>query len=164
MGLLIAIIVITILVGAIVWRRELGALLGRMWLYSVILKDVCLGKSPRSDLRDTREYRAYRSMKAALELDDFLSSAELALFSACNLKSRQKYHIPLWELREHYYFIDLALREVKCQSGNSITATTIRVVLEEFRDVYPDYDPYMCFRLRLTDAENLVEDFNKMED
>jgi hypothetical protein len=32
MGLLIAIIVITILVGAIVWRRELGALLGRMWL------------------------------------------------------------------------------------------------------------------------------------
>jgi hypothetical protein len=157
-------IYLSIFVGAIIWRRELGALLGRMWLYSVILKDVCLGKSPRSDLRDTREYRAYRSMKAALELDDFLSSAELALFSACNLKSRQKYHIPLWELREHYYFIDLALREVKCQSGNSITATTIRVVLEEFRDVYPDYDPYMCFRLRLTDAENLVEDFNKMED
>lgn len=164
MGLLIAIFVIVTFVAAIVWRSEIGAFIGRVWLYSVILKDVCLGKCPSSDLRDTREYRSYRSMKAALELDDFLLSPELALFSAANKKSRHKYHISLWELKENYYFIDLVAREVKCSSGNSTVSSSVRMALSDFRDVYPEYDPYMCFRMRLADAMDMVEDYNNAED
>lgn len=84
MGLLIPIIVTLLVVSAVVWRREIAAFIGHMWLYAVIAKDTCFGEAKLADLRDTRNYRICRSVKAELNMEDFLLSADLALFAAAS--------------------------------------------------------------------------------
>lgn len=164
MGLLIPIIVTLLFVSIVVWRREIAAFIGHLWLYAVIAKDTCFGEAKLADLRDTTYYRMCRSAKAELDMEEFLHSTDLALFATAHQRRRDKFHIPLWELRGNFYFIDLIAREVKCTNGNITLASSIETALDEFREVCPNFDPYMCFRFRLTNAMNLVEDYGKMEE